>query len=426
VSTIVAVRGRRVWDSRGDPTVEVELELEGGLRTRGIAPAGASTGRHEAVERRDGGHAFGGRDVTIAVRHVAERVAPALLGRSVGDPDALDRSLEALDPTPGFADLGGNVLVASSFALWKAAATAEGVPLWRRLAEDAPTTMPRPEIQLIGGGAHAAGRLDLQDLMLVPLGDLVWSEGLDRIARVHRALREVLEGDGTFGGYADEGGFWPHFARNEDGLAALTRAVEHAGFVPGEDLAISVDVAASQLFDGDRARLALEDRSLEADAWAAWLEGLVRRWPIRLLEDPLPEDALAETALLRGRLRPCGIVGDDLVATDATRIRAARDACDAALIKPNQAGTVRRAREALDAARACGVLPIVSARSGETEDAEIVDLSVGWGAPMLKVGALARGERTAKWNRGLRIAEVLGDPPLAPAFGEEEGHRCST
>jgi enolase len=414
--TISAVNGRRVWDSRGDPTVEVELTLDNGLSARGIAPAGASTGRHEAIERRDGDldpH-FGGRDVHGALTALRIEVAPALRGRSADDPEASDRLLASLDPTPGFARIGGNTLIAASLALWRAAAAIRGQPLWRLLARTPPRTLPRPEIQIIGGGAHAAGRLDLQDLMVVPLGDLDWAEGLDRVARVQRSTRRRLDAADRFGGFADEGGFWPWFARNTDALDLLTRAIEDAGLRPGEDIALSIDVAASQLLDDGAYRLRLEDRRLDAGAWSEWLAGLVRAYPIRLLEDPFGEDALDATATLRRRLENCAIVGDDLVATRADRILAAGAACDAVLIKPNQAGTLSLARDALAAARTAAMMPIVSARSGETEDSDIVDIAIGWTAPMIKVGALARGERTAKWNQGLRIAEALGNPPLAP------------
>jgi enolase len=413
---VTRLHARRVWDSRGQPTVEVELHLASGARGRGIAPAGASTGRHEAVERRDreADPHFGGRDVHACLAGLRERVAPALVGGD-GDPDAVDARLETIDASPGFREIGGNAAIAVSLAARHADAAAAGMPLWRRLADGRdPVTMPRPQIQVIGGGAHAAGRLDLQDLMIVPLGEIGWAEGLDRVARIHRATRALLEADGRFGGWADEGGFWPWFEDDGTPLEVLARGIEAAGLRPGEDAAISVDVAASQLVRGDGYRLALEDRDLDTAAFADWLAGLVDRLPIRLLEDPFDEDDVAATGALLARVRGrCRIVGDDLAATSTARIRAAAGAVDAVLIKPNQAGTVARARDALDAARAIGALPIVSARSGETEAVDVVDLAVGWGAPMIKVGALARGERTAKWNHGLRIAEALGDPPLA-------------
>ncbi|HSG89542.1 MAG TPA: phosphopyruvate hydratase [Pseudomonadales bacterium] len=411
------LRARRVWDSRGDPTVEVEISLAGGCHGRAIAPAGASTGRFEAIERRDGGEAFDGRDVHACLAGLRERIAPALRGQDVADPAALDALLEGLDPTPGFAELGGNALIATSLAVHAAAAAACGEPLWRWLAATAgqtPRYMPRPEIQVLGGGAHAAGRLDLQDLMVVPLGAITWSEGLDRVSRIQRATRRLLEARGLFSGYADEGGFWPRFDSNDAALELLTAAIEAAGLRPDEDAALSIDVAASQLAVEGGCRLALEARTLDPVAWGDWLHALVGRFPIRFLEDPFPEDDLAATGALHRRLQGrCRIVGDDLVATSAARIEAAAGHCDAVLIKPNQAGTMTRAAAALAAARRRAMLAITSARSGESEDADIVDIAVGWATPMIKVGALARGERTAKWNRGLRIAEMLGDPPLA-------------
>ncbi|MEE4298232.1 MAG: hypothetical protein V2J24_02220, partial [Pseudomonadales bacterium] len=341
-----------------------------------------------------------------------------LLSASVAEPRILDALLAELDPEPGFRRLGGNALIAASFAIHAAHAAARGEALWQCLASQRPAALPRPEIQIIGGGAHAAGRLDLQDLLVVPLGDLSFAEGLDRVARIHHAVGRRLEAAGRFSGWADEGGYWPCFDDNASAIATLHAGIEDAGLVPGEDAVISIDVAASQFTAADGTLyLRMEDRRLEREAFSAWLVELARTHPIALLEDPFGEDDLEETAALAAALPPhCRIVGDDLVATSAERIAAARDACGAVLVKPNQAGTVSRARAALDSARRHGLLPIVSARSGETEDADIAHYAVGWEAPMIKVGALARGERTAKWNELIRISEALGDPPMAP-FG---------
>jgi enolase len=410
-------RVRRVLDSRGRPTVEIELELPGGVRARGMAPAGASTGRHEAVDLRDGGtDPVAALDVRTALAGARTELLPVLRSADLEDPDAVDATLEALDRTPGFARLGGNVLIAASFAVRAAVARASRRPLWAAIAQAPPTQLPRPEIQIIGGGAHAAGRLDLQDLMVVPLGAVTFSEGLDRVARIHHAVGARLDREGRFGGYADEGGYWPWFDDDASAVATLHAGIEDAGLVPGEDAVISIDVAASQLrTDGGAYALRLEDRTLSEAAFADWLTELAGRHPIALLEDPFGEDDLDATRELAARLPAgCRIVGDDLVATSAERIEAADGACGAVLVKPNQAGTVRRARLALDAAERCGMMPILSARSGETEDADIAHYAVGWHTPMIKVGALARGERTAKWNELLRISEALGDPPMAP------------
>lgn len=408
---------RRVHDSRGRPTVEFEFALAGGARARGIAPAGASTGHHEAVDLRDGGDdPVAALDVRACIAGAREKIAPALLGASVAAPEDLDAVLAALDPEPGFRRLGGNALIAASFAIHAAHAAAHGAALWECLASQRLRALPRPEIQIIGGGAHAAGRLDLQDLLVVPLGELSFAEGLDRVARIHHAVGRRLEAAGRFSGWADEGGYWPCFDDNASAIATLHAGIEDAGLVAGEDAVISIDVAASQFTAADGTlHLRMEDRRLSREAFSAWLVELARTHPIALLEDPFGEDDLEETATLAAALPPhCRIVGDDLVATSAERIEAARDACGAVLVKPNQAGTVSRARAALDSARRNDLVPIVSARSGETEDADIAHYAVGWEAPMIKVGALARGERTAKWNELIRISEALGDPPMAP------------
>jgi len=414
---IDAVTVRRVLDSRGRPTVEFEVALAGGARGRGIAPAGASTGRHEAVDLRDGGDdPVAALDVRRCIAGARETLAPALLGASAESPEALDDVLAALDPAPGFRTLGGNALIAASFAIHGAHAAARGEALWECLASRRPAALPRPEIQIIGGGAHAAGRLDLQDLLVVPLGEITFAEGLDRVARIHHAVGRRLEAAGRFSGWADEGGYWPCFDDNASAIATLHAGIEDAGLVPGEDAVISIDVAASQFTEADGTlHLRMEGRRLDREAFAAWLVALARAHPVALLEDPFGEDDLDDTRALAEALPPhCRIVGDDLVATSATRIADARDACGAVLIKPNQAGTVSRARAALDGARRHGVVPIVSARSGETEAPDIAHYAVGWEAPMIKVGALARGERTAKWNELIRISEALGDPAMAP------------
>ena len=411
---IRSVLARRVWNSRGLPTLEVEVGLAGGSSGRGIAPSGASTGRFEVGEARDRHGRVGGQDVMQAIEAMPRLVMPALTGLDGGDQQLVDRRLMALlEQHPEV--LGGNLIIATSLAVLQAAAASSAQPLWRMLSGvRTPTALPRPQIQIIGGGAHAAGRLDLQDLMVVPLGDIAIDEALLRIAEVQLATRRLLDDAGLFGGFADEGGFWPCFGDNDEALGWLTRGIEAAGFRPGEDMALSVDVAASQLADADGYLLRLEDRHLDVEAWTRQLLDWTRRWPIRLLEDPFRETAIDACLILRSQLDDsCAIVGDDLVATDPARIETARSALDAVLIKPNQSGTVSGAAAALQRARACELMPIASARSGETEDTSIVDLAVGWEMPMLKVGALARGERTAKWNSLLRISEQLGYPPLA-------------
>ena len=409
---IQGVSARRVWDSRGRPTVEAEVRLAGGVVGRAIAPAGASTGSGEAVDLRDGGARLGGHDVTAAVRNVNVPIAAALRGLDATDQDAIDRALVNLDGTPDRSRLGGNALVAVSTATLRAAAAAAGVPLWRHLLGDGPALLPLPEIQIFGGGAHAGRRVDIQDFMVMPVGASTFAEALEWTAEVYLAAGARMAKAGRLQGVADEGGYWPAFDTNEEALEFLVRAIEDAGRAPGDDLAISLDVAASEFHDGERYRLGLDGRTVDGDALIELLIGWLDRYPIVSIEDPLAEDDLTGmqrfTAAVGDRVQ---IVGDDYLVTSAGRVeRAARDrTCNALLVKPNQAGTVSEARAALDAARAAGFATIVSARSGETEDVTIAHLAVGWGAGQLKVGSFARSERMAKWNEVLRIEEALGD-----------------
>lgn len=412
-SAVRRVVGRRVWDSRGRPTVEAEVHLAGGACGRAIAPAGASTGRGEAVDLRDGGGRLGGLDVRGAVANVNGPIARALAGFDAADQAGLDAALIALDATADKHRLGANATVAVSMAAARAAAAACGEPLWRYLGGGAgggeAIALPLPEIQIFGGGAHAAGRVDVQDFMVVPLAAASFEQAIEHAAEIYRAAGALLEARGRLRGVADEGGYWPEFASNEEALEALVRAIEEAGFSPGDEIGIALDVAASQLARGGRYRLGLEGRELDSDALCALLCTWAERFPIVSLEDPLGED---DTEGLRRLVRALGariqIVGDDVLVTSAERVRRARGACNAILVKPNQAGTLSEARAAVEAARALGWGAIASARSGESEDVFITHLAVGWGLGQLKVGAFARSERMAKWNEGLRIEEMLG------------------
>jgi len=402
MARILEVHGRRVWDSRGKTTVEAEILLEGGARGRGMAPAGASTGSAEAktVEARQAAH------------HLGTEIAAALVGQEC-EQEAIDRILIRLDGTADKHRLGANAIVAASLACAHAAAAAAGVPLWRHLAGGRAVALPVPQIQIYGGGAHARGRVDVQDYLLICTGAGSFAEALDWTAEIYRAAGARLAKRGALQGVADEGGYWPAFKANEDGLAELTEAIEDAGLKPGTDACIALDVAATQLYHGGRYQLALENRALGTEQLLAMYLRWLERYPIVSIEDPFAEhDAEAMRAFTRAAGNRVQIVGDDCFVTDAKRVTAANGACNAVLLKPNQVGTLTETLACWEAARTAAYNGIVSARSGETEDVSIVHLAVGWGVPQLKVGGFSRSERMAKWNEGLRIEEALGSDAL--------------
>ncbi len=415
-TSIQRVLGRRVWDSRGRPTVEAEVQLAGGARGRAIAPAGASRGRFEAVDLRDGGPRFGGLGVSHAVANVNGPIAERLRGMDGADQAALDAALIALDGTRDKSKLGANATIAVSLAALQAAASAAGEALWRHLAQGARARLPMPMVQIFGGGAHAGHRLDLQDFLVVPVGADSFDRALEMAADVYHAAGRLLHEAGHLSGVADEGGWWPDFPANAAALDWMLRAISAAGYRPGEEVGIALDLAASQFYRGDAYHLAREGKKLGSAELGEMLTEWAARYPILSFEDPFAEEdwaGMAEfTKRLGGRVQ---IVGDDLLVTNIERIAKAASAraCNAALIKPNQAGTVSETRAAFDAARAAGFATIASGRSGETEDASIVHLACGWDAGQLKVGAFARSERVAKWNEGLRIAEALGQAEFA-------------
>jgi enolase len=411
-TTITAVRARQVWDSRGRPTVEADVTLAGGATGRALAPAGASRGAHEALDLRDGGARFGGMGVDLAVAAVNGEIARLLAGRDVRDQTGLDAAMTEADGTPNLARFGANATVAVSLATLHAAAAAEGVPLWAWLAQGRKVRIPLPEIQIFGGGAHAGRRTDVQDFMIMTPRAATVREAFEITADVFRAAGQLMADTGRLAGAADEGGWWPLFDSNEQALGDLTVAIERAGFRPGEDVFISLDVAANELDDGQgRYRLGLDGAELSTAEMVERVAAWVRLYPILSIEDPVSQDDLtgfaAATSAYGERVQ---LIGDDILVTNAERVRRAAEAQagNAVLVKVNQAGTVTRAKAALDAARALNWGAIVSARSGETEDVSIAHLATGWDAGQIKVGSFARSERMAKWNELLRIEEAMG------------------
>jgi enolase len=407
---ITEVVGRRIWDSRGRPTVEAEVVLENGAFGRAIAPAGASMGSGEAVELRDGGTQLGGYDVRRAVKNVETEIAIALHGFDAMDQVSVDRALIELDGTGQKARLGANAIIAVSMAVLQAAAAATGQPLYRYLTQGRPVRIPLPEIQIFGGGAHADRRVDIQDFLVVCPSAASIAEALDRTGEVYLAAGRLLRDGNRLQGVADEGGWWPTFASNEEALDMLMRAIEKAGFTPGDEVSIALDVAASDFGRNGRYVLGLDKRELDSDGLAELLLSWIDRYPILSIEDPFgeddPEGFRLFTAAVRDRVQ---VVGDDLLVTDAKRVaEAARGKfATCVLVKPNQAGTISETFAALEAARKAGLGTIISARSGETEDTIIAHLAVGWNGGQIKVGSITRGERTAKWNELLRIEGAL-------------------
>jgi enolase len=408
---IDSVHGRRIWDSRGRPTVEAEVVLKGGARGRAIAPAGISTGSGEAVDLRDGGRPFGGTDVRRAVAAVNEEIVTALRGLDADDQAGVDSVMIALDGTSNKGRLGGNAMVATSMAVLHASAAAAGLPLWQYLANGGAVRIPLPEIQIFGGGRHAARRVDVQDFMIMCPSAGSFSEALDWTAEVYRAAGDLMSTAGKLQGVADEGGYWPAFASNEEALDALVRSIENAGFKPGRDVVISLDIAASEFYRNGMYTLALDNQQLDAGGMIELLGGWLDAYPIVSIEDPLAEnDEEGFQVFTRTYGGRCQIIGDDLLVTNAERVvNAAKEkSVTGVLIKPNQAGTITETHAALRTAKDAGLAAIISARSGESEDVTIAHLAFGWDVGQIKVGSFARSERMAKWNECLRIEEALG------------------
>jgi enolase len=408
---IQSIFARRVWDSRGRPTVEAEVTLNDGAMGRAIAPAGASKGTREALELRDGGDRFGGLDVMQAVGHVNGEISKALVGTKADNQSVLDQALIDLDGTVNKSRLGANATLAVSMAAAHAMAAASGMPLYRYLGNGEIGRLPMPQIQIFGGGAHAGRRVDVQDFMVVCPGATSFAQALEWTAEVYRHAGLLMAQRGSLFGVADEGGWWPDFSSNEQALEMLVLAIERAGFIPGDQVAIALDIAASEFGRQGQYRLGLESRALDSDGLIEMLLGWIEKYPIVSIEDPLAEDDPAGfarfTQAIGHRLQ---IVGDDFLVSNANLIREAANlgAANTVLLKPNQQGTLSETLQAWNVAKERGYSAIVSARSGETEDTTIVDLAIGWNVGQLKVGSFARSERMIKWNHALRIEEQLG------------------
>ena len=420
MTAIAAVKGRRVWDSRGNPTVEVDVTLATGTTGRAIAPAGASRGTREAVDLRDGGPALRGLDVQQALHSITTRIAPALIGLDAADQAAVDAAILALDPSPLKAALGGNATIATSLAVLHAAAADARIPLWQHVAQITGQTprMPLPEIQIFGGGAHAGRRTDVQDFMIMVPGVTSFDQVMEVTSAVYFAAGDIMRRQGKLAGVADEGGWWPQFTSNEQAIETLVAAIELAGEKPGDRVVLSLDIAASEFGRDGRYRMALDDRTMDTGALIDLLGTWLDSYPIAAIEDPVAEDDTAGMVEFTRRFgHRVQIIGDDYLVTNAALItQAAQDgACNAALIKVNQAGTVTEAFAAFAAAQTAGWGAVVSARSGETEDVSISHLATGLGCGQLKVGSFARSERMAKWNECLRIQDMLGSGLAAHA-----------
>ena len=409
---IASLIAREVLDSRGNPTVEAEVRLRDETRGWGIAPSGASTGANEAVELRDGDPSrFGGRGVLTAVENVRDRIGPALVGLSALDQAAVDSAMIALDGTRDRSGLGGNAMVAVSIAVAHAAARSQGLPLYRWIG-NGPPTLPMPMFNVLNGGKHAAKSTDVQEFMVVPSGLTSFRHALRAGAEVYHALGAMLKEMGHTGTVGDEGGFAPSGISNREALEMVLKAIEDAGYRPGEDCWIAVDVAASELVTApDRYELPREGSAFTADELIDTYERWRRDFPISSIEDGLDESDWAGwgrmTAKLGGDMQ---IVGDDIYATAPHLIRKGirNDSSNAVLVKMNQIGTVTETLEAIRLAKSAGWGAVISHRSGETEDITVADLAVGTAAGQIKAGAPSRGERTSKYNRLLRIEEALG------------------
>jgi enolase len=422
MSTLIEdVIAREILDSRGNPTIEVELFLEGGAAGTAMVPSGASTGSHEAVELRDGdGSRYGGKGVLTAVKHVNEVLRPELLGTDALDQVSLDRLLIELDGTPNKSKLGANALLGVSLAAARASADEVGLPLYRYLGGAGARVLPVPLVNILNGGKHAIDSTDFQEFMIAPVGAPSFREGLRWASEVFHALGTILHDEGFATTVGDEGGYAPSLGSSEDAIGAVLTAIERAGYTPGDQVAIALDPATTELYSDGSYQLSREGRNMTRDElidfWADWVE----RYPIISLEDGLAEDDWEGWTSLTSRLgERVQLVGDDLLVTNTQRLeRAIRERCaNSILVKLNQIGTLTETVEAVEMAQRAGWRAIISHRSGETEDTTIADLAVALNTGQIKTGSVSRSERIAKYNRLLRIEEELGDAADYPGGG---------
>jgi enolase len=412
MSAITDVHARQILDSRGNPTVEVDLRLAGGATGRAAVPSGASTGTREALELRDGGAAFGGKGVMTAVAHVNGEIADALRGREASDQRGLDETLIALDGTDDKSRLGANALLGVSMAAARAAAAAAGAPLWRYLGGDQAHLLPVPAMNVLNGGMHADNPIDFQEYMVAPVGAGSFAQALRIGAEVYHRLKVELTQRGLAGGVGDEGGFAPALSSNEEPLELLVSAIEAAGYRPGDDVAICLDPATSELYRDGRYELAGEGRSLSSQEMIELWVDISDRYPLLFLEDGLAEGDWDGWKRLTQRVGDrIQLVGDDIFVTNPDILRRGIElgVANSVLIKLNQIGTLTETLDTIAIARDAGYRCVISHRSGETEDTFIADLAVATGVGQIKTGAPARSERVAKYNQLLRIEEELGD-----------------
>ncbi|MCL2616234.1 MAG: phosphopyruvate hydratase [Defluviitaleaceae bacterium] len=419
---IKQVTARQVFDSRANPTVEVDVTLENGAVGRGTVPSGASTGIYEALELRDGDAArFNGKGVSKALGNINNILAPAITGMCATDQAAIDNKMITLDGTPTKSNLGANAILGCSMAVAWAAANAANQPLFRYLGGCNARTLPVPMIQIIGGGAHAIGSVDIQDYLVVPMSAKNFEQGFEMVVNVYNATKKVFAKAGKPLATADEGGFWPtDFKSNEEGLALITEGISAAGYKPGEDVSIALDIASSEFYNKDKGTysLHLENLELPREKFVDMLCGWVDKYPIISIEDGSSELDWDGAVMLTQKLgKRIQLVGDDLFTTSIPRVAEGvkRKACNAVLIKMNQIGTLTETLDAIEYTKSVGYLPVVSARSGETEDHTIVHLSIAANCGQLKVGSVARGERTVKWNECIRMEQLLGSQGVYPS-----------